>query len=134
MRGTLQPPARPTNPMTTLFDEAIATHLAWVTQFEQALSGIAAETFDSKRIGDDMGCSFGQWLHGNAALFPDPQHFDYVRSLHMVFHEVAAEIAALMRPPADSVAVQAKLVGLRDLSTHLVVVLRELKAEQAAGR
>lgn len=120
--------------MTTLFDDAIVTHLAWVARFEEALSGIASETFDSRQIGDDTGCDFGRWLQGNAALFPDPQRFDYVRSLHMVFHEVAAEIAALMRPPADPVAVQAKLGGLRDLSAHLVVMLRELKTEQAARR
>ncbi len=120
--------------MTTLFDDAIVTHLNWVARFEEALNGIAAETFDSRQIGDDTRCGFGQWLQDSAALFPDPQRFDYVRSLHMVFHEVAAEIAALMQPPADPVAVQAKLVGLRDLSTHLVVVLRELKAEQTQGR
>lgn len=117
--------------MNSLFDDAITTHLDWVSRFDRSLAGDDRGTLVPGEIGNDRHCDFGRWLHANSTLFPDAQRFDYVRTLHMVFHEIAAEVAALMRQPAARTEVEAKLGALKDLSTQLVVVLRELAIAHA---
>ncbi len=112
---------------TTVFDNTISAHIAWLVRFENVLNGTDLQTFDPKAVRDDTICEFGRWLIANPSVFPKVEFFEKVKNLHHDFHGKAAEIASLLGSKSDPTVIRQQLDQLQDISSQLVELLFDIQ-------
>jgi hypothetical protein len=109
-------------------DAALVAHIKWLVIFKNHLSGIERDRLNPEVVGDGTACSFGQWFHANKEALPYPDQFEYIESLHAIFHIAAAEIAAAVKANQNHKEIKRQIVELQSLSNQLIAALSEVKA------
>ena len=74
-------------------DAALIAHIKWLIIFKNHLTCVERDELDPEIIRDSTTCSFGQWLHANKESLPYPEQFDYIQSLHAIFHPSSTNYA-----------------------------------------
>lgn len=111
------------------FDGAINMHRSWKMKFHLALDTIRSPDFNTQPIGDEEGCSLGQWLAANAA---ELQGFASARELlttHQEFHRQSESIADAIRQGRIVHLSDQAIVDFGALSARIEALLRQLKME-----
>jgi len=119
-------------------DAALVAHIKWLVIFKNHLSGVERSELDLEMIGDGTACHFGQWLHANKEFLPLPEQFEYIQSLHAIFHLAAAELAISVKAnqnPQDKrrqeirrEELKRQIDVLQGFSNQLITALSEVKA------
>lgn len=109
-------------------DAALVAHIKWLVIFKNHLGGVERDQLDPEVVGDGTVCSFGQWFHANKELLPFPDQFEYIHSLHAIFHIAAAEMAAAAKANQNHKEIKRQTVELQKLSNQLIAALSEVRA------
>jgi len=109
-------------------DAALVAHIKWLVIFKNHLVGVERDQLDPEVIGDGTACSFGQWFHANKEALPLPDQFEYIESLHAIFHLAAAEMTTAVKANQNHKEIKRQIVELQKLSNQLIAALSEVKA------
>lgn len=108
-----------------MIDQAIQSHKEWVRKFKDQLFN---ERFDVQEF-DDLNnhdrCKFGKWLNSErgAGSLNLRVHLDVVVQ-HLRFHELAADILAMISNKADQSELRNKIIELDNESEILIGLLK----------
>lgn len=116
------------------FQDCLTRHAGWVARFRATLAGECAPDFSPALIANYAACPVGHWLvtHDSPAL-ANPLHRHTFNALHQTFHEVAAEIAAMILGGSTHDAIGPYLEALESLARQLVT-LEELNRPRLIDR
>lgn len=117
-----------TNSSAEAIDAAIVAHRAWVARFRSVMSGISTEKFDAVDIRNDRVCVFGKWLHADPECFGDPQVLNDIKTQHKYFHEIASQIAVMIRQGFPRDQVDLYMAEFDEMSKQLITQLMHIKS------
>lgn len=115
-------------------DAALVAHIKWLVIFKNHLSGVERDQLDPEVIGDSTACNFGVWLHANKEALPYPDQFEYIQSLHAIFHIAAAEMATAVKANQNHKEIKRQVVELQKFSNQLIDALGEVRASLHPSR
>jgi hypothetical protein len=108
-------------------DSAIGAHRAWKGRLEHVIIGIAEDSIDLNKVGDDTRCLVGLWLFGSGQKYSEWEHFSELVEVHKQFHSTACQIVSHFH---DGETEQATLLLEGDftrLSNDVVALLTQLR-------
>ncbi|MCX7147685.1 MAG: CZB domain-containing protein [Sulfuritalea sp.] len=116
------------------FDSAIDMHRSWKMKFHLAIDTIRSEDFDTQPIGDEAGCSLGQWLAANAGELARFGSARELLAIHQEFHRQSASIADAIKKGGILHLTDPTIVEFGKLSARIEALLLQLRSQiQQAG-
>lgn len=111
------------------FDSAIDMHRSWKMKFHLAIDTIRSRDFDTQPIGDEAGCSLGQWLAANAGELGRFGSARDLLAIHQEFHRQSESIAEAIKNGKIVQLSDNAIVEFGALSARIEALLLELKSE-----
>ena len=111
------------------FDSAIDMHRSWKMKFHLAIDTIRSEDFDTQPIGDEAGCSLGQWLAANAGELARFGSARELLAIHQEFHRQSESIADAIKNGRIVRLGDQAIVDFGKLSARIEALLLQLKTE-----
>lgn len=111
-----------------LLDEAIASHQAWVTTFEQALQTQGSLTIDYEQVASVHTCRLGTILTCSDIVTRIPARMlEHIQHEHAMFHYAAQTLLDATRIHNPPQTIHNHLHSLREVSTVLIRHLQHAK-------